>query len=325
MQNHKLVFMFSGQGSQYFQMGKELLDSNPRFRLWMELCDDLVYDEIDASILDVIYDQGADKSQPFDNLLYNNPSLVAIEYSLARTLMEQGFNPDYVMGYSMGEVTSMLLAQGMELQDGLRLAVDIARVSMQGEQAAMLAVIADEQVVQQFEPLFKDVYITGYNFPGNFVVTGEPKRIEQLQAELNKHQIINQSLPVRKAFHTPLMAPLESDFKQAVAKSQSRPLQIPMISCCTGEQLAEFDEEHMWQVIKEPVQFAQTAQRLMAKHNCFFVDVGPSGTLATFIKYLPKSSNEVGQVELMNQFGRDNRTFNRAIEKLSETFPNAAG
>ncbi|XOV79515.1 MAG: acyltransferase domain-containing protein [Aestuariibacter sp.] len=316
MQNHKLVFMFSGQGSQYYQMGRELLEHNERFRLWMELCDDLLYDEIETSILDVIYGDDADKTIPFDNLLHSNPALVAIEYSLARVLMEQGHTPDYLMGYSLGEVTAMVLAQGIELQDGLRLAVDLAKVAKSGERAAMLAVIADVAVTQQFPDLFKDVFISGYNFPGNFVVTGSEKRVNQLHAALQKRQVVTQLLPVSTAFHTPLLEPLGAEFKHVILKSQSRPLQIPVISCCTGEAMNGFDEDHLWQVLKEPVRFQQTAHNVMQQHNCVFVDVGPSGTLATFIKYLPKTSNEAIPLELLNQFGRDNKTYGKALDTL---------
>ena len=121
------VFMFSGQGSQYYQMGKELYEKHPRFKLWMNHCDNIVSPLIETSLIEVLYEQHK-KSEPFDNIVYTNPALLSIEYSLAKILMESGIKPDFFLGYSLGELTAAILSQGISLEQGLQLSVSFAKL-----------------------------------------------------------------------------------------------------------------------------------------------------------------------------------------------------
>ena len=88
----RTVFMFSGQGSQYFQMGKPLFEGNAVFRHWMIRLDGLAREISGKSVIDAIYSSG--KAEVFDRTLLTHPAIFMIEYSLARCLMHEGVKPD---------------------------------------------------------------------------------------------------------------------------------------------------------------------------------------------------------------------------------------
>ncbi|NQZ12186.1 MAG: acyltransferase domain-containing protein, partial [Algicola sp.] len=118
-----IVFMFSGQGAQYYHMGKELYECHPRFALWMDHCDEIVEPLIGTSLIDILYDESVTKGDPFDRVLYTNPALLCIQYSLSRVLMEMDIQPDYLLGYSLGEFTAAVVSGVMSLEEGLELLV----------------------------------------------------------------------------------------------------------------------------------------------------------------------------------------------------------
>src|SRR5688500_6161604 len=124
----RIIVMFSGQGSQYYQMGKELYEKNRQFRYSMDLCDEMVSPLIRASLTDVLY-RGKGKGESFDNILYTNPALLCVEYSLFSVLSGMGIQPDYIMGYSLGELTASVVSGAISLEDGIQLAVDTARLA----------------------------------------------------------------------------------------------------------------------------------------------------------------------------------------------------
>ena len=95
-----VVFMFPGQGAQYYQMARELYDTHPRFKLWMQFCDEIARPLLNASLVDTIY-QG-EASNEFDRITLTNPALLAVEFSLAKIIMEMGIQPDFLVGYSLG-------------------------------------------------------------------------------------------------------------------------------------------------------------------------------------------------------------------------------
>jgi bacillaene synthase trans-acting acyltransferase len=310
--------MFSGQGSQYYHMGKELYEKHPRFKLWMDHCDTILFPFISASLVDILY-QRHRKSESFDKILHTNPALVCIEYSLARVLMEMGIKPDYLLGYSLGEITAAVVSGAVSLEDAIELTVDYAiLLEQESPPAGMLAIIESVDIMDRFPNLFKRCWLTGKNFNKNFVVGGLQSDIMQLHTALNSENIISQLLPVNFGFHSELMSSLEEKFKQLAQRIHFSSLKIPIISALRAKNIDEVNANFLWEVTRYPVDFYGTIEWMLKKNNrvkqgYVFVDVGPSGTLATFVKYLiasdlnsePNSEPNSLCFEVINQFGRD--------------------
>ncbi|ELR72071.1 Malonyl CoA-acyl carrier protein transacylase [Fulvivirga imtechensis AK7] len=316
----QVIFMFSGQGSQYYQMGKELYEGHAQFRYWMDHCNEMVSPMIQASLLDILY-KGKGKSEPFDNILYTNPALLSIEYSLSKVLNEVGIQPDLLMGYSLGEIVASVVGGSISLEDGLQLVVDIARLAEDGTPpASMLAIMASKTIMTEFSELFHNCWLAGANFPAHFVVSGPPNAIQHLQQGLNKENITSQILPVRHGFHTALIDPIEEMCKQKVRKINPSTSEIPIISSLGAGVIDELNADYLWNAIRNPVNFEHTIEGLLQTGDYIFIDVGPSGTLATFVKYILSSDSGSISFPVLSPFGRDLT----AIERLKDSlFSNA--
>lgn len=125
--NKPIVFMFPGQGSQYYQMGRELYENNPYFHQCMSQCALIIQRKLGVSLIDVLYGE-ENKTAVFDRLLYSNPALLAIEYSIARTLINEGIQPDYLLGYSLGEFAASVMSGALTIEEGLSLVIDYAQL-----------------------------------------------------------------------------------------------------------------------------------------------------------------------------------------------------
>jgi acyl transferase domain-containing protein len=300
-----IVFMFSGQGSQYYLMGRQLYEQHPGFRRWMEQCDAAAAPMIQQNLSQLIY-QPIDKNKEFDRLLYTNPALLCIQYSLTRVLLEMDIEPDYLIGYSLGEIAAAVVTGSLSLADGIRLSIDLAALLEQASPlAGMLAIFETPDIFSQFPELFANVWLTGRNFSKNFVVTGLAEDIAQLQRVLNQRKIICQSLPVKYAFHTPLLDPLQSQIQQLAQGIDFNDLNIPILSPVNGQWKVRMDAAELWRIIRQPVNFADSIQNLLNTGDYVFVDVGPSGTLAAFVKYSLPSCAQSLALQTLNRFGKD--------------------
>jgi bacillaene synthase trans-acting acyltransferase/trans-AT polyketide synthase/acyltransferase/oxidoreductase domain-containing protein len=150
----QIVFMFSGQGAQYYQMGRELFDTDPVFRRWMRTCDALARPVIGADLTEIIYGNTLAESAGFDRLLHTHPALLAQGYSLAQALKCRGIEPDYVLGYSLGELIGAVFAGAISLQDGFALVLEQARlVERTTPPARMVAVLNRPELMQEHPKL----------------------------------------------------------------------------------------------------------------------------------------------------------------------------
>lgn len=315
------VFMFSGQSSQYHRMGRELYDRHPRFRMWMEHCDDIAAPLIGCSLCEVLYGEGG-KARPFDRLLHTNPALIAFEYSLARVMMEAGATPKYLLGYSLGELGAAITGGALTIEQGIGFVVDYARlIEAESPPATMLAVIDAPDVDTRYAEVFAGCWVTARNFDRHVVVTGPVAAIQRLRDALSRDGVMHQTLAVNYGFHTEMQQPLEAAFMAMASRLVFVPLRIPMISCRNG---AVYDRnadtagwpQRLWATFRHPVAFDATVRGLLGHGDFHFLDVGPSGTLATFVKYLLPAGSASLFSDVVNPFGRDLRTYGSALRRM---------
>ncbi|BAZ03044.1 beta-ketoacyl synthase (plasmid) [Tolypothrix tenuis PCC 7101] len=138
----KVAFLFTGEGSQYVNMGWQLYQTQPTFRKTLEECDQILRPYLEQPLLSVLYPQSTAltrNSSLLNQTAYTQPTLFAIEYALAQLWQSWGIKPDVVMGHSVGEYVAATVAGVFSLEDGLKLIVTRARLmkSMPGEFAAV--------------------------------------------------------------------------------------------------------------------------------------------------------------------------------------------
>lgn len=321
--NQPIIFMFSGQGSHYYQMGKELFEQHPIFRKWMLKLNEIASDMLGESVLDKLYEQTKSKSNLFNQTLYSHPAIFMVEYSLSQIFLEEGIIPDYVLGTSMGEFASAAVAGVMEVDELLIALIKQAQVlETHCQKGGMTAILHQTTLFEEMSPLFNQVELASFNFHSHFVVAGKLESLKNLEGVLSQKNIIYQNLPVSVGFHSSLVEPampVYTDFLQQ--KSYKSPI-IPFISCVYAEILSSLPQNYFWEVIRKPIAFQQTVQNLEEKQACIYMDLGPSGTLANFVKYNLAKHSQSKSFPILTPFGQSLANLEKAKDFFLSTREN---
>jgi bacillaene synthase trans-acting acyltransferase len=301
------VFMFSGQGSQYFQMGKPLYDSNPTFRDWMVRLDDVARGLVGESVIATVYSGANTKSDRFDRTMLTHPAIFMVEYSLAQTLMQAGVWPDMVLGASMGSFAAAAVAGVLTAEDALAAVVRQARsLEEHGEPGGMVAILTDPALFEE-EFLSRHSELAAVNFASHFIVSAKQTELAQIEATLKQRQIVHQRLPVAFPFHSRWIDEAKTTFgafMRSIACKQGR---YPMICSDRATTVSALSADYFWDVVRNPIRFREAAIRLDQERARRFIDVGPAGTLATFLKYsLPNTTRSTVRA-ILTPFGLDQK------------------
>ncbi|MFB2977494.1 type I polyketide synthase [Microseira sp. BLCC-F43] len=282
----KVAFLFTGQGSQYVNMGWQLYQTQPTFRKTLEQCDEILRPYLEKPLLSVLYPQETaekDNGSLLDQTAYTQPALFAIEYALAQLWQSWGIKPDVVMGHSVGEYVAATVAGVFSLEEGLKLIATRGRLMQQlptgGE---MVSVLASESQVREAIASYADkVAIAAINAPDSIVISGVGEAIQAICTSLAEMGIKTKPLQVSHAFHSPLMEPMLAEF-EAVAKqiTYNQP-GITLISNVTGQQATpEIATAKYWvNHVLQPVHFAQSMQTLHQEGYKLFLEIGPKPIL----------------------------------------------
>jgi acyl transferase domain-containing protein len=324
-----VVWMFPGQGVQYFQMGRMLYDGNETFRFWMDRLDAVAADYVGQSIVGVLYDRERAKGEPFDQIVYTHPALFMVQYAMTRTLLAAGCAaPDYLLGASLGEFIAAAVAEVAPPEVMLFDLIKQARLFDAHCEGAMLIVIDDVATFRTNPAFATDCELAGTNFDRCFVVSGPTGRIEQVAAQLKQQDVVHQRLPVSVAFHSSRVDHLQELFMRTFAGMTSAAAKIPVVSCAGpvngaapangAAEKDRFSAAYWWQVIRQPIAFQRTLIEFDRDHRqAVYLDLGPSGNMASFAKYNFPTAAHQRILPVMTPFGRDLEAVDSARGKLA--------
>ncbi|MEF3061597.1 ACP S-malonyltransferase [Ralstonia solanacearum] len=321
-QKSSVVFMFPGQGCQFYQMGRELYQNNAVFHRWMNELDALIRAELGHSVIAEIYHDNHARSKAFDDIRLSHPAIFMIEYALGKTLIEQRITPDYLLGTSLGELAAAALADALPLPEAIRFVIDQGQLFHQRRSAAtegaMLAILSDASLYEQTPLLREHCDIAAYNASALIVVAGQSARIAEAERHLSSRDIVFQRLPVNQAFHSHHIDFLKPEVDALAGQLSLRRAQIPVISCHNTETLDQFTADHFWHTIRQPIRFSQTLARIEHEaaergESLIYLDLGPSGTLANLIRQNLRDRQLPQIFPVLSPFGRDLEKFDEVL------------
>lgn len=288
-QNDNVVFMFSGQGSQYVSMCEEIYNTEPVFKKEADYCFGIINPLLGIDLADVLFPnpEGVLAAKELINQTrITQPALFVIEYSLAKLMESWEIIPQAMVGHSIGEYVAACLAGVFTLEDALNLVVQRGKMMQDLPTGSMLAIPLQESEVIPLLPT--GVSVSVVNGPTMTVVSGEKEDIVGLKEKLEQENAIDSRILLTShAFHSHMMDPIVEKFTDAVASFSLNEPQIPFVSNVSGTWVTneEATSPKYWAShLRQPVRFYSCIDSLLAAGNTFLVEVGPGQVLTNLAK-----------------------------------------
>jgi acyl transferase domain-containing protein/surfactin synthase thioesterase subunit len=281
-QTRRLAFLFSGQGSQYAGMGKELYRHHPVFRATIDRCAAALRGSLPQPLLEVLFDEGSAGSLIHETA-FTQPALFVVQAALTDLWRSWGLIPDVVLGHSVGEFAAAYCAGVYALEDCLNLVADRARLMQASPpQGTMATIFADEATVARaIERHNSDrIAIAAVNAPENTVISGDRDLVLETMKNFKSAGVRCQQLTVSHAFHSPLIRSAIEAFATVAASIPASGPKISWISAATGTPITGPINAGYWRDHGlGAVRFADGVKALGNFGVTDFVELGPGGTL----------------------------------------------
>ncbi|MCC5613912.1 acyltransferase domain-containing protein [Nostoc sp. CHAB 5836] len=295
----KVVSLFSGQGSQYLEMGRELVMNFPLMRRLHGYMDSLLLKDNLQPLSEIVFPhpvfEEAEKNVQIAALQrteYAQPAIGVLSAGMYSILQQAGFKSDFVAGHSFGELTALWAAGVLSTEDYLFLVKARGQAMAAPEDpdhdaGSMLAVKEDISKVEAVIRHFPQVAIANQNSPTQFVLAGPTAEIAKVREALHEKGYTAVLLPVSAAFHTPLIAFAQKSFAIATKSVKFQSPKIPVYSNVTSKQYpkeAQGIQKILETHLSNSVLFKQEIENIYAAGGTCFVEFGPRRILSNLVK-----------------------------------------
>jgi [acyl-carrier-protein] S-malonyltransferase len=306
----KIAFCFPGQGSLEAGMGREIALAVPEAM-------DVYRRGSEASGLDLARLCFEAPEEELVQTEVQQPALVATSLAVLAALRAEGYQPDYVVGHSVGEFAALAAAQALSTEEAIGLVrqrgLAMAEAARQnpGSMAAILGL--DDEVVERLCARIANVWPANYNCPGQIVISGQSLSVDECCDEAQREGARRTvKLRVSGAFHSPLVARAAEHLRPALERAKFADPVAPFMSTVTAKiEPAQRMAALLVDQLTAPVKFTQAARELMRNGVKVFVEVGPGNVLTGLLKRIDRSVKAIPVGDLAS------------LEKLRETLHSA--
>ena len=281
-----VVFMFSGQGSQYINMGRDLYEHEPVFREALDQCAQHLQQPLGIDLRQALYPRDEEKeaaSARLNETWLTQPALFSIEYALARWWMSFGIAPEAMVGHSIGEYVAACLAGVFSLEDALAIAAFRGRLMYDLPAGSMLAVPISASELH----LDGALSLAAINNPSLCVVSGPTPEIAALEEKLASQSISSRRLLTSHAFHSAMMDPILSAFEERLKSIRFNAPTIPYLSNVSGTWIKpeEAADPAYWsRHLRQTVRFSDCLAELSRNPSRLLIEAGPGNALTSLAR-----------------------------------------
>lgn len=284
------AYIFPGQGAQFSGMGKDLYDHSEIAKKRFQQANEI----LGFDITKIMFEGTADELK---ETKVTQPAIFLHSVILAEVLGDS-FKPDMVAGHSLGEFSALVANKCLKFEDALVLVSKRAQAMQKAcemQPSTMAAVLGlEDQVVEAVCADVDGIVVAAnYNCPGQLVISGEVKAVEEACERLKERGARRALLlPVGGAFHSPLMEPAREELAKAI---ENTPFATPV--CPVYQNVSTFAvtdpekiKENLIFQLTAPVKWTQSVQNMVSDGATKFIEVGPGNVLQGLVKKIHKDA-----------------------------------
>ena len=295
----RLGMVFSGQGPQWFAMGRELMADEPVFQEALAKIDALLRPLAGWSLLEELArDEVASR---LDQTEVAQPALFAVQVALAGLWRSWGVHADALVGHSVGEIAALHLAGSLDLETATRVAWHRGRLMQPATGLGRMASVGlgEAQARELLHAHAGRLDIAAINAPRSLVLSGESAALESALATLAVNGVSHRMLPVNYAFHSAQMAPFAEQFTQALRGLRGAAPQGHLYSTVTGQRVHDepIDAVYFGRNVRQTVRFADAVAAMSADGCDVFLEIGPHPVLGSAIAECLAEAATTSQVD----------------------------